>query len=797
MQELNNSNTLLKKCVELFGGKISLSFFCFLSISVITATPAIAPYPIFANGKLAGSQQSRCILKAQQLEWTSANTPKLRIIPQKHDFSKYDGLRITFQASRGGDYYWFTMTSNPADSKKWNYYYVKDLQIKLAGKQTHTIWFDQLRTARNPLGMDQIQSFEFNFIGWDLKYRPGLKLKISEIILLNKPKNAAEQTLKHKTTAAALVKILPRSPWISVPDITDRKLWNACRNSAWGKSMIRHADRSLAKKFQAPSRELYLECSVNGNRSHYQNAISELWRAYKYMTAAACMTKDKKYLNGLEELTVILCNKCPTWVWPAHDRNLTNFNKSRVTIDLVSSEAAGFMATASRLLAPELSANAKSIINREIRRQVLDPFLLTVDRKRSPDWWINGTNNWNAVCISGIAEVLLAFDIDADKRARAMAYLIEKSANFLKGFNPVDGYCSEGVSYWNYGFGRYLKFTAMLYNASKGKINLLAERPQAMLPAYYPEKIIMAEGLYPTFSDCVFTARIIPYLLGLRDYLLGISSKHSRQLKTVNTAPSMQLVILGLPERKLREVKSAGCQLFSGFCDSGIYVGRPEPGSECKLCVAFKGGSNHEFHNHNDVGSFIVAVNKVPLLVDPGAVVYTRDSFGPDRYKNRIINSFGHSVPVIDGRLQSVGKNTDAVLLAKSIDKKKILVKFNIRPAYKETVDIKRLERTFIYCREGKGTFTIIDEGEFGHPVNYESTLITFGDCKHTPNGKLVISEYGQKLEVSVDTGKIPWRLKSEMMPENIHWKKQPRRLSIILDGRQSRVKIKFTVRPL
>ena len=59
-----------------------------------------------------------------------------------------------------------------------------------------------------------------------------------------------------------------------------------------------------------------------------------------------------------------------------------------------------------------------------------------------------------------------------------------------------------------------------------------------------------------------------------------------------------------------------------------------------------------EHHNHNGVGTFIVAVGNSELIADVGGEVYTRRTFSPQRYESNVLNSYGHSVPVIHNQLQ-------------------------------------------------------------------------------------------------------------------------------------------------
>ena len=50
------------------------------------------------------------------------------------------------------------------------------------------------------------------------------------------------------------------------------------------------------------------------------------------------------------------------------------------------------------------------------------------------------------------------------------------------------------------------------------------------------------------------------------------------------------------------------------------------------MFVAAKGGFNNESHNHNDVGTFSLYVNTIPVILDAGVGTYTKQTFGKDRY---------------------------------------------------------------------------------------------------------------------------------------------------------------------
>ncbi len=94
-----------------------------------------------------------------------------------------------------------------------------------------------------------------------------------------------------------------------------------------------------------------------------------------------------------------------------------------------------------------------------------------------------------------------------------------------------------------------------------------------------------------------------------------------------------------------------------------IMVARQTPGSISGLTLAAKGGHNGEHHNHRDVGSVVVAVDGVPLLVDAGQPTYTAQTFGPDRYDIRAMQSAWHSVPAPFGLEQGTGTGFAATVL--------------------------------------------------------------------------------------------------------------------------------------
>ena len=125
---------------------------------------------------------------------------------------------------------------------------------------------------------------------------------------------------------------------------------------------------------------------------------------------------------------------------------------------------------------------------------------------------------------------------------------------------------------------------------------------------------------------------------------------------------------------------------------------------------AAKGGHNNEGHNHNDVGSFILATDKGQMLADIGMMEYTAACFSNLRYTLLQNSSLGHSVPIIDGKEQSGGEQSRANVVHVS-DNKFVL---ELQEAYE--TDISKIVRSYEMRESG---ITLTDEYETvdGHEI--------------------------------------------------------------------------------
>jgi hypothetical protein len=139
---------------------------------------------------------------------------------------------------------------------------------------------------------------------------------------------------------------------------------------------------------------------------------------------------------------------------------------------------------------------------------------------------------------------------------------------------------------------------------------------------------------------------------------------------------------------------------------------------------AVKGGHNCEPHNHNDVGSFILAKNGHQLLTDLGSGLYTRQYFTHERYTYISCGSHGHSVPYFGtdadrserGFFYGYQKDGSEYRARDvSFDPDSMTFTMDIAPAYGESF-VHRVRRSFVLVEDG---FTLQDvfEVDTGIPV--------------------------------------------------------------------------------
>jgi hypothetical protein len=577
--------------------------------------------------------------------------------------------------------------------------------------------------------------------------------------------------------------VLSEGPTCFGRPISVRVIWEMLARKESFREVISEAEGLLKEPIPALPDELYLEYSRTGNRSRWERVNRQRRNRLKSLVLAECLENKGRFLKGVEEIVAAHCAE-RTWLYPAHDSGLTNFNGTYIYIDLASATLARELATVDYLLGDKLKHKTRELIREKVDRFVFEPFREEITGKREARWWLTKpTNNWNVVCLAGITGSALALLESPQERALFVAAAEKYSKNFLISYTP-DGYCTEGVGYWNYGYGNYILLSEAIYQATGGKIDLM-EVKEARPAGMYAARVEIMNGLYPTFSDCSINARP-----GTREMWYV-----SRKLKFVFSRWETKDIATpkgGLFEIMMYTFSNSALRMPSTFKtiekmpartwfeDGGVLICRPSEKYPCRLGAAMKGGYNAEEHNHNDVGSYQVVVGQEVPLTDPGAEVYTRRTFSERRYDSNVINSFGHPVPVVAGKLQRTGEEARGRVLKTEFTDEADTLALDISSAY-DVDEIKRLERTFVYSRKGKGSLTVTDEVVFSSPQSFENALITFGKWKVLDEDSLLISDGGESVRVDIEAGGSGFEFKGEQIKEDMRDKRLPTRIAIKL----------------
>jgi len=599
--------------------------------------------------------------------------------------------------------------------------------------------------------------------------------------------------------AAEIAGMLPAKPVGLGAPASDRAAWRDLAAAPGYRGVVDRAAGLIGKPLPKQPDELYLDFSRTGNRTRWQRVASARRSRIGLFTVAECLENRGRFVSDFQKTIAAVCSE-PTWVYPAHDRSLANFKGRTIDIDLASSYVAWEMATAKHLLGDKLDAKTCKLIDANLRKRIFDPYMAMVRGKRRANWWMSTTNNWNAVCLAGVTGAALATIESRTARAEYVAAAMKYSKSFLRGFTS-DGYCSEGLGYWSYGFGNYVQLAETIWQATGGQIDMM-EADNVKAPAMFPWRIEIMNGVSPAFADCSVGTRaprdMVQFLS--RRYALGADPADDKDMIGFK-GRLPESMIFSFPSSISAVDKgkaSVGPGVRTWFDKAGVLICRPAPESKCLIGVALKGGHNAEHHNHNDVGSYVVVAGEAQVLVDPGAEVYTSRTFSSKRYDSGVLNSLGHPVPRIDGRLQRSGRRSKGLVVKTNFTDDADTLVLDIRSAYgKQIPQMTKLIRTFVFSRKGAGSLTVSDTAEFSKPTSFETALITLGKWSRAGSDAVIVSDGGRKLRVEIDAGPATFDIEAQQIKEDVRTKTLPTRIGIALKGPVTKTTVTLRITPV
>ena len=418
-----------------------------------------------------------------------------------------------------------------------------------------------------------------------------------------------------------------------------------------------------------------------GDRGEYEDVYFERRRFIEHVLPLSLIYPDRSvYIEKLSDAIFAICDEY-TWCLPAHQGQRDKNDNTRV--DLFASETAFHLAIIYTLLGDRLEPLIRDRIRVEVKRRIIDTLLGC----ESYGWWETGKTNWTAVCTGsvGCAIMLLYPELFDDRMEKRLLRALE---GFISGFAD-DGVCTEGCGYWAYGVSYFVYFADMIKTFTGGRVDLF-KREKMRAIATFPQKMFLSGKSAVSFADGNLT---LEYQFAVMHRL-----KAEYPEDVLIYSPKFGSFDGGCGRLEMR--------LFGAIWLNEEYYNNPADDTVCfeeyardtswltkrtaTYGFAAKAGHNEEMHNHNDVGSFIFAKGGKQLLSDVGSGEYTRQYFSSERYTIFEPSSRSHSLPILNGKEQRVGREYSA----RDVDYRKGYFTMDIAGAYPEN-SVKSVKRSF------------------------------------------------------------------------------------------------------
>jgi hypothetical protein len=492
-------------------------------------------------------------------------------------------------------------------------------------------------------------------------------------------------------TAARLTEHL--RPWRPYPPAADRPYWERVPGETRERLLAQAAPASQ-RPWPLLTATLYGRYKADGDRQAYERPYFARRDKLSAAVLTAVLTGDTTAAD-IADGVWLLCEES-TWCLPAHQPGGLP-DPDNPHVDLFAAETAALLAWTARL-----AGEHEARIRREVRIRVLGPYLAR------DDWhWLGlkdpaHLNNWTPWIHANLLTASLLLDDRPhiiSTAARAVAAL-DRYLDVV----PEDGGCDEGASYWWRAGASLFECLQTLSEACGNDFGAF-QLPKVRAIARYPMAAHIAGDVHVNFADGgVRPPGTVPHLLyrfaartgdaQLRQHARAMRPEHASLVTGPNGSLGRVLAAITDDEWAALPPAPFPAPPQSWLPATGVLTAREREGDTGGLYLAAKAGHNDESHNHNDVGSFVIACDGRPLLIDPGAGVYTRQTFGPDRYQIWTMQSSWHNTPAPAGHAQAAGRAHRATGVGASLSSAAAELALDLAAAYPAAAGVRSWHRT-------------------------------------------------------------------------------------------------------
>ncbi|NDV81889.1 heparinase II/III family protein [Bacteroides sp. 51] len=559
--------------------------------------------------------------------------------------------------------------------------------------------------------------------------------------------------------------LLSNQQWVSYPKYNDRKAWDDFLGE-YKEEYIREGEELLNYQWKLITAMDYLEFQRSGSRDAMQVPFGLNNHTISKLVIAELAEGKGRFIDQIINGVFQYC-EMTTWAVSAH-LNMQKNNKvmpdfRENIIDIQVADLGAFLSWIYYFLHEEFDKVNPAIspyLKSEIKRRILDRYM-----QEPSFWWMSFNtkpggliNNWNIWTNFNVLQCYLLMEEDKEKLSQAVWRSIQSVDKFIN-YNKDDGACEEGPGYWGHAAGKLFDYLELLSSATQGRINLF-DKPLIKNMAEYIANSYIGKGWIVNFSDA--SARTSPdnfllYTFGKAvgsTYMVDMSIARYNSKEAIMPSGKRQCVDL------YRALRNQTCyrQLRTGHAIHRYKPYMAYPDSEvCFMSnknaffVAAKGGHNDESHNHNDIGTFNLYIDSIPIIIDAGVGTYTRQTFDSNRYGNWGMQSNYHNLPIINGIGQKEGKEFHAQQVV--FNEKAKSFSMDISKAYPTEAGVNKWIRSYTLKNDKliiSDTYDLLETKE-KNQINF----MTWGAIDLTMPGRIIINTKGQKALLEYDMNKL------------------------------------------
>lgn len=517
--------------------------------------------------------------------------------------------------------------------------------------------------------------------------------------------------------------------------------------------LVRGAEEDLTKEIPSLTLSKYRDYLENGSTTVYGSPYRQRMSMLMRMAFAEKIEGKGRFIDKIADVIWAMCEES-TWMLPEHTPHRTHPAAQRQKVPPTAGSKYGHglelgaaYRAANIALAyiwfkdkfDEISPFINERILFELKERIIDPFI------DYTYWWEgvdgNRVNNWCPWIVSNVLTVVSLVESDMSRREKVVELSIKYLDNFIN-CCPEDGGCDEGPTYWNAGVGCLFDSLELLEDITDGYVNIYSE-PLIKALGEYEARANITGKYFVNFADSRSTCMLDGNMLiryGKKCNSDILVSFGENMLKLRGAVLDTALIY-----RSLRSLTTPNLDLSAVtpkaatdtyFKNLEIMILRDSEIPDEGTFLAIKGGNNGESHNHNDVGSFIVYRNGLPVLIDAGVGEYTRQTFSADRYKIWSMQSLYHNVASFGALGQTAGrqyKAADAVY-----DKDSRSLTLELAGAYTPEVGVESYIRT---ASLKDGVVTVTDSVKLSEAKEIDFIFMTHREPKLENNGKVLLTE--------------------------------------------------------